>query len=147
MIAESPDWFKAAMQFCLLDFTIDGAITFTSIKAPGLNDLMNLTSIGGVVPLNRVSLLSEVTKNTNEIDWRLIRAMAMIDSAKEQLASKQMLVEIYETFQKSEVRGIMHLFQKSPQCLKFFLFELFFFSDEENHEPTLCPLSTFWMRD
>jgi len=43
-----------------------------------------------------------------------------MDSAKEQLASKQMLVEIYETFQKSEVQGILHL------CLKFFLFELFF---------------------
>jgi len=61
--------------------------------------------------------------------------VVIIDSAKEQLASKQMLVEIHETFQKSEVQGILHLCQKAPQCLKFFLFELF--SDEESHESTI----------
>lgn len=45
-----------------------------------IQKLITLSSVDGVVPLSRVHLLEVITERNPQVDWQVLRAMAVIDS-------------------------------------------------------------------
>lgn len=138
-VAQHSEWSKSAMKFCMDDFS---AAAVSAFEGKSLADLVELAAVDGVVPLRRVDILSTITRNDENIDWRLIRAMSMIDaiegrSMEEQAQEKVIMKKLYDTFQVSEADGIVGLFQAAPyHFIKFFLFEIF--SDKQTKEETIA---------
>ena len=127
-IMEHMDWFKSVMKFSMDTFD-ESLVAFFEPKT--VNSIVQLAAVGGMVPLQRVDMLCSVTKNDKTIDWRLIRAMAMIDlvdgrTEQEKLRERGILVKLYNIFLESEAEGITSLFKDAPyHFIKYFFFELF----------------------
>jgi hypothetical protein len=127
-VAENQPWFKAALKFSNLDFDEKSILAF---KDAGVDDVVELAAVDGVIPLSRVDLLSSVTQNDKNINWSLVRAMAMTDalegrSEDERSKERAILVNLHATFNKSTSDGLLALFEEALyHFLKYFLFELF----------------------
>ena len=124
-MAENLDWFKAVLQFCQLPFAEESIAYFQELQDLHVQDVVNLASIGGVVPLHTVNLLSFVTKEDSSINWSIINAIAMVDACNKD--DKKLLVKLKSTFNESTIAGVKSLFVESfpPYIVKYFFFELF----------------------
>jgi len=130
LVAQHSEWFKDTLSFCMQPFAKDILDAFLA-NATNASDIVKLSSVGGVVPLSRVDILLSVTNNDPNVDWRIIRAMAMIDAQPGQDQAKQtenraLLSQLSVTFKESQAKGVLALFQDTPSSfIKYFLFELF----------------------
>ena len=123
------DWLKVVIKFASKNFHPDKIEIF--LNHPSLLQLQRLASINGVVPLDDVETLRQVTKEDSSIDWRIIRAMSMADihphlySEEEKVINQTSLSNIYEAFKEDEQNGLIEVFKGPPIFIKYFLFEVF----------------------
>ncbi|KAH3762020.1 E3 ubiquitin-protein ligase RNF213 [Pelomyxa schiedti] len=122
VIAENPEWFKFLLQFCMLDFSPELVNNFSGNT---VEDLLPLASVDGIVPLNRIELLAELTKYHHSINWGIVRAMSMVASKDQRKESRNALVKLYEIFANNEAEGVNALLKGPDNFIKYFLFELF----------------------
>jgi hypothetical protein len=145
-VAEHTEWFKAVMTFSMDDFSEASVAVF---EGKTVAELVQLAAVDGIVPFHRVDILCAVTRNDDNIDWRLIRAIAMIDSAnsrtdQEKEHERGILMQLRNKFQISEVEGVTFLLLAAPyHFIKYFFFELFSKNTEKEEliEKTLSNLA------
>ena len=135
-LVHSTGWMKEVRDFCKESFDPIAIVNFTNLPNPTNTDLVDLSSVQGVVSLRRLDLLSKITEEDPEVSWELLRAAGVIISSPH-LLKKESAEELAETYHqlslllhtfKTEgmVKGLLYLISSTPShFIKYFLFEIF----------------------
>eukprot|EP01125_Pyxidicula_operculata_P010465 TRINITY_DN343_c0_g3_i1.p1 TRINITY_DN343_c0_g3~~TRINITY_DN343_c0_g3_i1.p1 ORF type:complete len:4704 (-),score=480.58 TRINITY_DN343_c0_g3_i1:101-14212(-) len=131
IISTNFEWFSSVIKFCTEDFDRKDLHAF--IQNQETNDphaILKLASVGGIIPLKRVDILSSIIKDST-INWNIVRAISIIDTIPNRSnvtikEDKIRLSKLYDLLLNDISDGISFMFTSCPSYYtKYILFEVF----------------------